>query len=216
MIRRRKGLRSCCGHLSSLPLIRWSWWGKREVSNRWQKGVCPACLSLTGWLIYWRSRWWILDFWRRKSFVFNTENDTPDYIFKIKGKISKIVAIVSHMRSFLEPFFFKGSKGGKLFLFENTDLQAWICFGEGHRSMQGQGASRKRKIPQSTICQPLCVLCIYMKMLSFLFLRAWAMPHVLHLSCGIPFPVKTPGIISRLTSVKVWLSRWEVIKKNFK
>ena len=138
----RKGLRRCCGHLFSLPLIRWGWWGKREVFNRWQKGVCPACLSLTGWLIYWRSRWWILDFWRRKSFVFNTENDTPDYIFKIKGKISKIVAIVSHMRSFLEPFFFKGSKGGKLFLFENTDLQAWICFGEGHRSMQG--ASRKR------------------------------------------------------------------------
>ena len=38
-------------------------------------------------------------------------------------------------------------------------------------------------------------------------MRAWAMPRSLHLFCGIPFPVKTPGIIFGLTSVKVWLSR---------
>ena len=30
---------------------------------------------------------------------------------------------------------------------------------------------------------------------------------IIYLSCGIPFPVKMPGIISGLTSVVVWLSR---------
>ena len=40
------------------------------------------------------------------------------------------------------------------------------------------------------------------------------MPRLLNLSCGIPFPVKTPGIISGFTSVVVWLSWGEVIKKK--
>ena len=51
-----------------------------------------------------------------------------------------------------------------------------------------------------------------MKMSSFLFVRTWAMPRTLYLSCGILFPVWTPDNISGLTSVVVWLSRWEVIK----
>ena len=34
----------------------------------------------------------------------------------------------------------------------------------------------------------------------------------IYLSCGIPFPVWTPDIISGLTSVMAWLSRWEVIE----
>ena len=45
-----------------------------------------------------------------------------------------------------------------------------------------------------------------MKMSSFLFVGAWAVPRILSLSCGIPYPVWTPGIISGLTSVMVWLS----------
>ena len=56
----------------------------------------------------------------------------------------------------------------------------------------------------------LCASSIYshlcMKMLSFLFVRTWAMPRILYLSCGILFLVWTPGIISGLTSVVVWLS----------
>ena len=54
---------------------------------------------------------------------------------------------------------------------------------------------------------------LWMKMSSFLFVCAWAMQCILYLSCGIPFPVWTPDNISGLTSVVVWLSRWEVIKK---
>ena len=38
---------------------------------------------------------------------------------------------------------------------------------------------------------------------ALLFERAWAMPHKLHLSCGIPFLVWMPAIISCLTSVVV-------------
>ena len=45
------------------------------------------------------------------------------------------------------------------------------------------------------------------KMSSFLFVHTWSMPHIFYLSCGIPFPVWTPGIISGLASVMVWLSR---------
>ena len=43
----------------------------------------------------------------------------------------------------------------------------------------------------SSIYSPLC-----MKMSSFLFLRLWTMPRMLYSSCGIPYPVETPGIIS--------------------
>ena len=50
-----------------------------------------------------------------------------------------------------------------------------------------------KKIPQSGICSAVCGLSMYsrlcMKMSSFLFVRPWAMPHILYLSCGIPFPV---------------------------
>ena len=42
----------------------------------------------------------------------------------------------------------------------------------------------------------------------------WAMPRILYLSCGIQFLILTPGIISGLTSVVMWLSQGEVIKKN--
>ena len=46
-----------------------------------------------------------------------------------------------------------------------------------------------------------------MKMLSFLFVHAWAMPRILYLSCGVPFPVWTPDNISGLISVVQWLLR---------
>ena len=48
-------------------------------------------------------------------------------------------------------------------------------------------------------------LCMIMS--SFLFVRVWAIPRTLYISCGIPFPVWTPDIISGLTSFLVWLSR---------
>ena len=54
-------------------------------------------------------------------------------------------------------------------------------------------------------------LCI--KMSFFLFVRAWAMPRILYLSCGVPFPVWTPDNISGLISVVLWLLRLEVINK---
>ena len=62
----------------------------------------------------------------------------------------------------------------------------------------------------------LCASSMYsrLKMSSFLFVRVWTMPLILYLSCGIPFPVKMPGIISGLTSVVVWLSWGEVIEKK--
>ena len=37
-------------------------------------------------------------------------------------------------------------------------------------------------------------------MLSFLFVCAWAMPHVLYLSCGIPFLVWTTDIKPKMLS----------------
>ena len=38
-------------------------------------------------------------------------------------------------------------------------------------------------------------------------MRAWAMPRILYLSCGVPFPVWTPDNISGLISVVPKLSR---------
>ena len=67
--------------------------------------------------------------------------------------------------------------------------------------------------PLSIIYVKFCTSRLCMKMSSFLFVCVWTMPRILYLSCGIPFPVKSPGIISGLTSVVLWLSRWEVIKK---
>ena len=46
-----------------------------------------------------------------------------------------------------------------------------------------------------------------MKMSSFMYERACAMPRTLYLSCGILFPVWTPDNISGLTSVVVLLAR---------
>ena len=45
------------------------------------------------------------------------------------------------------------------FPLKNTDLQAGICFGKAHRTMQG--SSKKGKIPQSGICPAPCVLCLF-------------------------------------------------------
>merc|ERR1711954_548160 len=67
--------------------------------------------------------------------------------------------------------------------------------------------------PNSNIYVKLCTSRLCMKMLSFLFVCAWAMPRILYLSCGVPFPVWTPDNISGLITVVLWLSRLEVIKK---
>ena len=42
----------------------------------------------------------------------------------------------------------------KFWLIKNTDLQAEICFGEGHKTIDGL---QKREIPQSGICPAPCV-----------------------------------------------------------
>ena len=68
--------------------------------------------------------------------------------------------------------------------------------------------------PHSNINVKFCTNRLCMKMPSFLFVRAWAMPRILYLSCGVPFPVWTPDNISGLISVVLWLLRWEVIKKK--
>ena len=60
--------------------------------------------------------------------------------------------------------------------------------------------------PNSNIYVKLCTSRLCMKMLSFLFVFAWAMPRILYSSCGIQFPVWTPDNISGLTSVVMWLS----------
>ena len=73
------------------------------------------------------------------------------------------------------------------------------------------GFKKEKNAAKRNISSAMCVLSIYsplcMKMLSFQFVRAWSMPRISYLSCRIPFPVWTPGIISGLTSVVVWLSR---------
>ena len=54
----------------------------------------------------------------------------------------------------------------------------------------------------------VCASSMYIKMLYFLFVRAWSMPRIsLYLSCGVPFPVWTPDNISGLMSVFLWLLR---------
>ena len=71
-------------------------------------------------------------------------------------------------------------------------------------------------LPHSNTNVKFCSCRLCMKMSSFLFVRAWAMPCILYLSCGVPFPVWTPDNISGLISVVLWLLRWEVIKKRFR
>ena len=44
----------------------------------------------------------------------------------------------------------------------------------------------------------------------FLFVLAWAMLCISYLSCGIPFPVWMPGIISGLTSVRSHQQKFQV------
>ena len=60
---------------------------------------------------------------------------------------------------------------------------------------------------------PMCERNWKLKMSSFLFVGAWAMPRILYLSCGVPFPFWTPDNISGLISVVLWLLRWKVIKQ---
>ena len=48
----------------------------------------------------------------------------------------------------------------------------------------------------SAVCASSMYSRLCMKMSSFLFVCAWAMPRILYSSCGIPFPVETPVIIS--------------------
>merc|ERR1711954_242118 len=67
--------------------------------------------------------------------------------------------------------------------------------------------------PHSNIYVKLCTSRLCMKMSSFLFECAWAMPRISYLSRRVPFPVWTPDNISGLISVVPWLSREEVIKK---
>ena len=70
--------------------------------------------------------------------------------------------------------------------------------------------------PHSNINVRFCTGHLCMKMSSSPFVRAWAMPRILYLSRGVPFPVWTPDSIFGWISVVLWLLRWEVIKKKFR
>ena len=61
--------------------------------------------------------------------------------------------------------------------------------------------------PHSNINVKFCTSRLCMKMSSFLFVRAWAMPRISYISCGVPFPVLTRDNTYGLTSVVMWLSR---------
>ena len=67
--------------------------------------------------------------------------------------------------------------------------------------------NRKRNFSNRNINVQFCSSRLCIKMSSFLFVRAWAMPRILYLSCGVPFPVWTPVNISGLISVVLWLLR---------
>ena len=56
--------------------------------------------------------------------------------------------------------------------------------------------------PHSNIYVKLCTSCLCIKISSFLFVRAWAMPRILYLSCGIPFPVQ--GSLQKKTPEIYW------------
>ena len=61
--------------------------------------------------------------------------------------------------NFCDPIFFiHNFLGTKFYWSKNTDLQAGICFGEGHKTIEGL---QKREIPQSGICPAQCVLCLF-------------------------------------------------------
>ena len=112
---------------------------------------------------------------------------------------------------------------------DQTFSPKWRCKNAGHHMAivaEPYNNDAHAKIPalfKSMLCQRLwklssvvCASSMYsrlcLKMSSFLFLRAWTMPRIIYLSCGIPFPVWALGIISGLMSVVVWLSWWEVVK----
>ena len=79
-------------------------------------------------------------------------------------------------------------------------MSSVVCASSMHKSL-------------ANIYVKLCTSRFCIKMSSFLFVHTWAMPHILYLLCGFPFPVLTTDNISGLISVVMWLSRWEVINK---
>ena len=83
-----------------------------------------------------------------------------------------------------------------------------------HAGKQYRDNAQRRPLPHSNINVKFCTSRLCMKMSSLLFVRAWAMPRISYLSCGVPFSVWTPDNISGLISVVLWLLRWEVIKKK--
>ena len=97
-----------------------------------------------------------------------------------------------------------GSMRGKKY--RNAEyVQSHVCF-----------VNEEVSWPHSNINVKFCTSRLCMKMSSFLFVCAWAMPRILYISWGVPFPVWTPDNISGLISVVLWLLRWEVIKKKFR
>ena len=72
---------------------------------------------------------------------------------------------------------------------KKTSIKQRLSYYEDNQKFDGY----VKRIPQSEICPALCVLCqctvVFIKMSSFLFVRSGAMPRMLDLSCGIPFPV---------------------------
>ena len=154
---------------------------------------------------------------------------TSTHHLKTKGRTSSLLPeirranfIVLTVSLLLLPF----KKSVKKHPFSNSEVKNFPLF-EKNSGLSKQkmtatavyGRAESRNL-QRNMSSALCASSMYsrlcMTMLSFLFARAWTMPHISFLSCGIPFPVQTPAIISGLTSVVVWLSWGEVIKKKLR
>ena len=97
---------------------------------------------------------------------------------------------------------FEGAKGGdppkkcKFFFYQkfpNNVFYARYCIIIFAALWATTFGFHKKNTAKRNMSSAACASSMYsricMKMLSFLFVRSWAMPRMLYLSCGIPFPV---------------------------
>ena len=90
--------------------------------------------------------------------------------------------------------------------------KCWMQYTHYNKSIMKNTTMRNMS---STVCASSMYSCLGMKMLSFLFVPAWAILHMLCLSCGIQFPVWVPGIISGFSCVLWCHIVWRKIIAGF-
>ena len=123
----------------------------------------------------------------------SADSDWPiENLCKFSSDLSNLI-LVSKVFPIFEPLekclYFLGLSSSFILILNSGNANSWVPTSKLFHRFVINGKNTAKRNMSSAVCASSMYSRLCMKMSSFLFVRACAVPRMLYLSCGIPFPV---------------------------